>query len=332
MTQNAAAEPQDKSIATQKEDMGLRGLLSKENVKARFQEVLGKEAAVFSSSILSVVNGNKALADCDPRSILNAAFQAAALKLPITPGLGQAAIVPYKGVAQFQVMVRGIIQMAHRTGQYKRLNLAEVHEGELVEFNEFTGEVKLDRARRKSEKVIGYYFFFELVNGYRHEVYKSMTDLLAHGKKYSKAYQNGKGPWVDMPEVMCAKTIVKNTLAKWGPLSSDMRTAFTVDQAAIKDGGEPAYIDGTKEEEAEGYQMPEAAAAAGTEEAATIVGVLVEDAVHDKKSGDYRILMDGESFVANKAQYEEAKAYHKAGTRVTYQVSEGILRELAPVS
>lgn len=236
----------------------LRGLLSSDTVRRRFQEVLGKEAAVFSASIANVVNGSKALQECSPSSILNAAFQAAALKLPITPGLGQAAIVPYKGVAQFQIMTRGIIQLAHRSGQYKKMNLAEVHEGELIEFNEFTGEVNLDAKARKSDKVIGYFFFFELTNGYRHESYWSVERCIAHGKKYSQAFKAGRGPWVDNQEAMCKKTPVKNEIAKWGPMSSDMRTAFTLDQAAIKDDGSPEYIDATATHEGEdaGFKMP----------------------------------------------------------------------------
>lgn len=242
------------------EETGLRGLLNKDVVKKRFEEVLGKEGPVFAASILNVVNGSKWLQECDPKSILNAGFQAAAMKLPITPGLGQAAIVPYKGVAQFQIMVRGYIQLAHRSGQYRKMNLAEVHEGELVEYNTFTGEVKLDATKKKSDKIIGYFFFFELVNGYRHEAYWSVERCMAHGKKYSQSFKQGKGLWVENPEVMCRKTVVKNELAKWGPLNSEMRQAMQLDQAAIKDDGTPEYIDGEATETVEAkeaYSMPE---------------------------------------------------------------------------
>lgn len=325
-----------KALTTEKS--GLRGLLDRSDVKARLNEVLGKEAAVFASSVLTVVNGNKALQDCDPKSILNAAFQAAALKLPITPGLGQAAIVPYKGVAQFQVMVRGIIQLAHRTGLYERLNLAEVHEGELVEYNEFTGEVKLDAKKKKSDKVIGYFFFFKLTNGYRHEVFKTTEALLAHGKKYSQAFKNGKGPWVDMPEVMCAKTIVKNTLAKWGPLSSEMRTAFKADQAAIDDKGTPTYIDADKVEDfgtaGDGEHGlgdgPKRASETGTEGAQLpLTPVLVEDVTFDKKKDDWRVLIDGVSIIATKEQAEAAKVLCRNKTPVKFSADNGVLVEIS---
>ena len=238
-------------------EVGFRGLLNDAKVKARFNEVLGKEAAVFSASILTIYNGNTALQKCSHKSILNAAFQSAALKLPLTGGLGQAAIVPYGGQAQFQIMTRGYIQLAHRSGQYLKLNLARVHEGELINHDEFTGEVTLDASKKTSDKIIGYFFFFLLKNGYRHEAFWSVDRCMAHGKKFSKSFGRSSGLWQTNPDVMCAKTIVKNELSKWGPLSSEMQTAITMDQAVIKDDGTPDYIDSTIEDATEPEEIKE---------------------------------------------------------------------------
>ena len=257
---NEIATTDKKEIATE-EQLGLRGLLNSDIVKKRFSEVLGREAAVFSASILTIYNGSDALQKCAPKSILNAAFQAAAFKFPLAGGLGYAAIVPYNGKkgyeAQFQIMMRGYIQLAHRSGQYVRLHLAMIHEGELIEHNEFTGEVKLDKSARKSDEIIGYFFFFELKNGYRHEAYWSVERLDAHGKKFSKSFANPKGMWQTNRPVMRAKTIVKNELAHWGPLNSELQIAVRMDQAVIKDDGTPDYIDSTIDDATEPDEIAE---------------------------------------------------------------------------
>ena len=253
---NEIATTDKKELATE-EQLGLRGLLNSDIVKKRFAEVLGREAAVFSASILTIYNGSDALQKCVPKSILNAAFQAAALKLPLAGGLGQAAIVPYSGQAQFQIMTRGYIQMAHRSGQYIRLNLAAVHEGELIEHNEFTGEVKLDKSARTSDEIVGYFFFFELKNGYRHESYWSVERLDAHGKRFSKSFASPGGMWQKNRPAMREKTIVKMELSKWGPLNSEMQTAVRMDQAVIKDDGTPDYIDSTIEDSTEPEEIKE---------------------------------------------------------------------------
>ncbi len=304
MSQELATSTKNKELT--KADAGFRGLLNDAKVKQRFNEVLGSEAAVFSASILTIYNGNRELQKCSHKSILNAAFQAAALKLPLTGGLGQAAIVPYGGQAQFQIMTRGYIQLAHRSGQYVRLNLAAVHKGELIEHDEFTGEVKLDIHARESDEIIGYFFFFQLKNGYRHEAYWSVERCIEHGKKFSKSFSRPSGMWQKNPHAMYAKTVVKNELAKWGPLSSEMQTAVRMDQAIMSDSGEPEYIDSTTvEDEADEIATPKRKSEAkkpATEQPGTADGLAT--AAESKmlhaifnKSGktiqEYKLFLDG---------------------------------------
>ncbi|WDU84564.1 recombinase RecT [Caloramator sp. Dgby_cultured_2] len=94
--------------------------------------MLGKRAPAFMSSIINLVNSNTDLQQCEPRSILASAAVAATLDLPIDPNLGLAYIVPYKvkGVskAQFQIGYKGFVQLALRTGQYRRINVIEIKE------------------------------------------------------------------------------------------------------------------------------------------------------------------------------------------------------------
>lgn len=303
----------------------LKGMLADVNAKKRFEEILGKKAPGFISSIISVYQNSKQLQKVDAASIIAAAAKAAALDLPIEPSLGQAAIVPYKDQAQFQIMARGFIQLAHRTGKYRRMNLARVYEGQLVSHDRFKGTVKLDEKLKKSDKVEGYYFIFELTNGYVHETYWSAQDCVDHGWKFSKSFSlYGSGLWTEDPlmpkksngrggyevlikefkgfvtdgsglDAMCAKTIVKNTLVKWGPLSTDMQTAREFDQAAVTAEGKPVYIDSTAEQvdgsTTEKPEMPKPA------------GALPEPAV-EKANADgtpNEVVLPGGSYVVTKA-------------------------------
>lgn len=225
----------------------LQGLLGLDAIRKRFEEVLGKRAAAFMSNLITVTNGNDYLKKCNPQTVIAAGAQAASLDLAILPSLGHAHIVPYDGLAQFQMGWKGYVQLAHRTGQYRKINLAQVYDGQLIEYDEFTGVVKLDAKAKKSDKVVGWFFFFELLNGYRHEAYWSVERCHKHGKRYSKSYQKGKGPWVDIPEAMEAKTVVKMELSKWGILSVEMQQAIESDQAVIRVDGSKDYIDTTIE-------------------------------------------------------------------------------------
>ncbi len=234
-----APQPTTKAVAPAAR---LAGLLSTEGVKKRFEEMLGKRAAQFTSSILSVVNSNKALAQCDPMSIISSAAIAASMDLPINQNLGFAWIVPYVNVAQFQMGWKGYVQLALRSGQYKTINAAIIYEGQLLEENEFTGEMKFQK-ERTSDKVVGYLLYFRLLNGFEKFCYLTKENAEKHGKKYSKSYAKGFGPWKDDFDSMALKTVVKNGLSKWGILSVEMQTAIVHDDGAVIDGEVVSYPD-----------------------------------------------------------------------------------------
>ena len=250
----------------------LTGMLANLNVKKRFDDMLGAKAAGFTSSILTVVNGNHALQSCDPKTILSAANIAATLDLPINPNLGFAALVPYKtkidgkfvDVCQFQMMQKGFVQLAMRTGQYKVINASEVYEGELVSRNRITGEMTFDFNARTSEKIIGYCSYMKMVNGYEKYFYMTVEEIEKHAKKYSKTYQKGYGKWKDDFHAMAMKTVIKLLISKWGIMSIDMvqmQTALQADQSVIKETeeGKPEfdYTDNTIDIEPEPFAQPE---------------------------------------------------------------------------
>lgn len=219
-------------------------LLSDDKVRRRFEDVLGARSAGFLSSVLRVSQGSAALRKCDPKTILTAAATAAALDLPIDPNLGFAAIVPYNGSAQFQVMTKGFIQLAMRTGQYRTMNVAEVYEGEIKRRNRITGQIEFDEDGKTSDVVVGYAAYFQLVNGFEKYLYMSVEEIAAHALRYSKAYKSG--PWQDNRPAMERKTVLKRLISQWGILSVQMQQAVQTDQAVIRetpDGEVLDYVD-----------------------------------------------------------------------------------------
>ena len=219
----------------------LKGLMGRDDVKSRFTEVLGSKAPAFLASVLSSVNANKYLQECEPMSVISAASIAAAMDLPVSPGLGFAHIVPYKGVAQFQIGWKGIVQLAMRSGQYKTINLTPVYEGQVVTHNQFTGEMTF-RKEKKSELIEGYLLYFKLLNGYEKYFYMTQAEAEAHGNRYSASYNNKNSQWQTNFEAMALKTVAKLGLSKYGILSIDMQKAVEYDEAEVTDDG-PRYID-----------------------------------------------------------------------------------------
>lgn len=218
----------------------LKSLLGGEAVKQRFNEILGKKAPGFISSILSAVNSNPMLRNADPQSILNSAVIAATLDLPINSNLGLSAIVPYNDsktrttVAQFQLMYKGLIELCLRSGQFSSLIDEVVYEGQLVKKNRFTGEYVFDEDAKTSDKVIGYMAYFRLVNGFEKTHYMTVEEVEAHARKYSQSYKKGFGVWKDDFDIMARKTVLKLLLAKYAPKSIEMQRAITFDQATVK--------------------------------------------------------------------------------------------------
>lgn len=200
-----------------------------ENIKQKFQEVLDKGAGAFVTSILSLVKSTPQLAAADPKTVISAAMTAATLKLPINPNLGFAYIIPYGKEAQFQMGYKGYIQLAMRTGQYKTINASVVYEGQIEEVDFVTGEII--RGKKKSDKVVGYVAYFELINGFSKMVYMSHEDMMHHALTYSQAYKydkkNGKksSVWSTNFEAMGLKTVLKQLISKYGIMSIDMQGA-----------------------------------------------------------------------------------------------------------
>lgn len=237
----------------QKKMPTLKEFFEQDNVKKKFQELLGKKSQGFITSVLQCVASNDLLAKAEPSSIYHAAAVAATLDLPLNNALGMAYIVPYnqkqkdnsyKTVAQFQMGYKSFIQLSQRSGQFKTIAAAPIYEGQLIESNPLTG-YKFDFTKKTSETVIGYAGFFQLINGFEKTLYMTVDELKKHGSQYSQTFKKGFGLWKDNFDAMATKTVIKLLLSKFAPLSIEMQKAVISDQGLIVDSetDEVEYVD-----------------------------------------------------------------------------------------
>lgn len=211
----------------------LKAILDADSVKTQFQEVLRENAGAFVASIIDLYNTDTYLQACQPKDVVMEALKAASLKLPINKQLGFSYIIPYrtggKVVPTFQLGYKGYIQLCMRTGAYKHINADVVYEGELVEHNKLTGEIKLDPEARVSDKKIGYFAYIETLNGFSKTLFMTVDEVRAHAKQYSKSYTSKNSPWVTDFDSMALKTCLRLLLSKYGIMSVEMQQAYVND-------------------------------------------------------------------------------------------------------
>lgn len=261
--------------AAKTQKTSLTAYLTNDAVKNQINKVVGgKNGTRFVSSIVSAVQTTPALQECTNNSILNAALLGEALGLSPSPQLGQFYMVPFKNnkknckEAQFQLGYKGYIQLAIRSGYYKKLNVLPIKEGELIRYDPLNEELEVDLIEddilREEAETIGYYAMFEYENGFRKTLYWSKKKMQAHADKYSSAYSlkiagdiaQGKIPEKDMWkyssfwykdfDAMAMKTMLRQLISKWGIMSIDMQNAFDKDMAVIHEDGTAEYVDNSE--------------------------------------------------------------------------------------
>ena len=278
------------SLANRQTKTGLAEYLSQDAIKKQINSVLGgNKGTRFISSIVSAAQTTPALQECTNKSIVNAALLGEALNLSPSPQLGQFYMVPFdnkkKGVkeAQFQLGYKGYIQLAVRSGYYKRLNVMAIKEGELVRYDPLNEEIEVnlieDDIVREETPTTGYFAMFEYENGFKKTMYWSKQKMLSHADKYSQAfhmnavesdnsrrqrvsyedYLKGNYPksdewkyssfWYKDFDGMAMKTMLRQLISKWGIMSIDLQTAVDKDMAVIHEDGTADFVENEPEEE-----------------------------------------------------------------------------------
>lgn len=268
-----------------RQETSFTAYLKNDAVKNQINEVVGgKNGKRFISSIVSAVGNNPTLQECQNSSIVSAALLGESLNLSPSPQLGQYYMVPFNDrergkVAQFQLGYKGYIQLAIRSGQYKKLNVLAIKDGELIKFDPLNEEIEVrlieDEEAREAAETIGYYAMFEYTNGFRKAIYWSKKKMLAHADKYSQAFSANGGTvktrygektkvsysdyvagnfdpkdawmyssfWYKDFDGMAYKTMLRQLISKWGIMSIDMASAIDADMAVINDDGTKDYVD-----------------------------------------------------------------------------------------
>lgn len=232
----------------------LKHTLNAPSVKAKFEDMLGKRAPQFMTSIMSVVQNNALLQKADVNSIVMGAAVAASMDLPLHPSLGYAALVPYNTAkdgcfAQLQVMSKGLVELCLRSGQCKALIAETVYEGQLVKKNKFTGEYVFDEDAKTSDKIIGFMAYIRLNNGFEKYEYMTVDEVKAHAMRFSQTYKKGFGIWKDHFESMSQKTVLRKLLTRWAPKSLEMQRGLIYDQSIVSgdieniEGASANYVD-----------------------------------------------------------------------------------------
>ena len=228
-------------------------------IQSRIAKTIGSERGQrFITAIVSAVNNNSTLAECTNDSIYSGALLGESLNLSPSPQLGHYYLVPFKDkekgkVAQFQLGYKGYLQLAIRSGYYKKINVLDIKEGELIKYNPLDEEIEVnlieDEEKREEAKTVGYYAMFEYTNGFKKTLYWSKNKMIKHAKKYSKGYGADleKGTtytfWSKDFDGMAFKTMLRQLISKWGIMSIEMQTAFTKDMGVINGDGSVDYVD-----------------------------------------------------------------------------------------
>lgn len=213
----------------------VRTLVTSPNLKKKFEDVLGDKAPQFISSLVNVVNSTQSLQNVDQMSVIQTAMVAASLDLPIDKNLGYMWLVPYKHQATPQIGYKGYIQLAQRSGQYRRMNAIVVYEGEFGGWNPLTEELIYTPENKSSDKVVGYLGHFELLNGFEKTVFWTREEVDKHRQRFSKMSGGNtpSGVWKTDFDAMALKTVLRNMLTKWGPMSVYMQTAISKDEQVV---------------------------------------------------------------------------------------------------
>jgi recombination protein RecT len=221
----------------------IKSFFSRDDVKKKFEEILGAKGNQFVASVLQLSLTDNALQNATPATIYGSAMIAATLDLPVNKNLGYAWIIGYKNrdkvvEAQFQMGYKGYIQLALRSQQYDKINAIPVYANQFKKWNALTETLDGDFDLDGEGQIVGYVAYFRLKNGFEKVVYWSRAKVEAHARKYSKTYNFSNSTWKSDFDGMALKTVLKNLLEKWGILSVEMIQAITSDQGVITDKGE----------------------------------------------------------------------------------------------
>lgn len=265
MNNKQALIQKQKQVKEQLNAMPFANFINQGAIQNRIAKTIGSDRGQrFITAIVSAVNNNSSLSECTNDSIYSGALLGESLNLSPSPQLGHYYLVPFndkeKGkVAQFQLGYKGYLQLAIRSGYYKKINVLDIKDGELIKYNPLDEEIEVNlienEEEREKAKTIGYYAMFEYTNGFKKTLYWSKSKMQEHAKKYSQGYRADlkKGTsytfWSKDFDGMAFKTMLRQLISKWGIMSIEMQNAIEKDMGVINENGTVDYVDNKPVEE-----------------------------------------------------------------------------------
>lgn len=220
--------------------------------------VLAERKGEFINNLTAVVANDAKLQACEPVTLMYAALKATALRLPLDPNLGLAYIVPFKNKklrkveAQLQIGWKGFVQLGIRSGQFLKINVTDIRDGELKGYDLMTGEVNVQAVPdRKNKQIIGYLAYFQLTNGFAKSLFMTTEEMEQHANRYSQSYRGefkDSSLWATDKDAMAKKTVLKLLLKRFAPLSIDMEKAVQADQSVLRGDGKLNYVDNSRDQ------------------------------------------------------------------------------------
>ncbi len=235
----------------EKDKNPVKSFLNQPAVKKRLAELVGKRSEKFSAQLLQIAQSNDLLSQAEPSTLMFAALTATALDLDINQSLGYAYIVPYNTkvnnqwikAAQFQLGYKGFIQLALRTNEYKNINAIPVHENQFKSFNYLTEFLDADFTVQGEGEIVGYVAYLKLISGFSKTIYWTKEQVTKHAQTFSKTFNNKNSAWKTNFDAMAIKTVIKSLISKWGPTSTELKTAIAADQSIQRQEGVYDYDD-----------------------------------------------------------------------------------------
>lgn len=216
----------------------LDAMLNNDSIQNELKGTLKEGAASFSTSMLNLVRDDPLLQACNQKEVLAEGLKAAALQLPIEKNLGFAYIIVYKqhGIPkpQFQLSYKGLIQLCIRSGKFKYINADVVYEGEFKSADKLTGYIDLN-GEKISDKVIGYFAYIETIDGYKKAIYWDKDRVIKHASRFSKNYNSANSVWKTDFDAMAIKTVLRNLLSRYAPMSVEMSRGLQTEEAPADD-------------------------------------------------------------------------------------------------
>ena len=296
----------------QTEKKGITPYLNSPKVQQYLKDVIGNNKDKFTTNLISVINQNKTLQECTNISLMSGAIVATTLNLSLNSAFGYAYLVPYNNKkqnikeAQFQIGYKGYIQLALRTGEYKRINAVPIYKAQLKKWNALTEELELNDTFIEDE-VVGYVSYFKLNNGFEKTMFWGYDKMLSHADTYSQAFnleiakklKNNEIPekdlwkyssyWYKDFDGMALKTMLRQILSKYGIMSEEMQKAYEYDQSVINEN-EKKYVDNEDIIEAETIEKPKSLNDIQNQEvnySLEVLNKMIKNNVNESKAKEY---------------------------------------------